>query len=90
MVLRLLIAAQIAWVAALGVVARGIFPPRPFLGWAESAIGLAFLPALVAFPVLVSRSLGRAGLPPWKRRAVAGIEAILCLASFLAVLPAVQ
>jgi hypothetical protein len=90
MVLRLLIAVQLTWVALLGVVARGVFPSGPALGLAESAVGLCFLPALIAFPVLVSAALRRACLPTWKRRLVVGIEASLCLATVIAALPAVQ
>ena len=90
MVLRALIVIQIAWVTLLGVVARGVFPASPLLGWAEAVIFPVFTPALVAFPVGVNFALRRSALPPWKHRAVVGIEAALCFASLIAVLPAVQ
>jgi hypothetical protein len=90
MVIRALIAVQLVWVGLLGLIARGIFPTGPALEWAEVAVVPLFPLAFVAFPVLVTLALRRAGLPPWKCSAVVGIEVMLCVASVVAVLPAVQ
>ena len=90
MILRALIAVQIAWVALVGAVARGVFPAPSPLGWVEAAVFLTFYPALFAFPVGVHLALRRSGLPRWKTHAVAGVEAALVFATLVAALPAVQ
>ncbi len=91
--LRVLVILQIACVAFLAAAfregPRAVFPGR----LAQPAGGLAailFLPVLIGFPILVYRAAGRSGLPAWKRGILAGIEATLVYATFLAIWPAVS
>lgn len=90
MLLRVLIAVQMASVALLGGIMRGPVPAIPFQALAEIVAALAFPGVSLGLPIGVILALRHAGLPLWKRWVLIGIEAALYLATLLAILPAVQ
>ncbi len=90
MALRLLIIAQITWIAVVGAETRGILGASSMPTVIGLVIALTLYPVLIGFPIAVWFAARRAGLPTWKRRVLLGIEAALGYATFLALLPAVQ
>jgi hypothetical protein len=89
MFLRVVIAVHILWVVLLGAVERVELSPFVYsLLRGISIIG--FEPLLIGFPVLVAIGIRRSAMPWWKNVLVIAIEVVLCLESFVAVLPGVQ
>jgi hypothetical protein len=89
MFLRVVIAAQIVWVALAGL------PDRVELSPFACALirGMTtFVPPmpLIAFPALVAVAMWRSPLPRWKCVIVWCIEVVLLLESIIAVLPGIQ
>lgn len=90
MMLRALIAVQMAMITLLGWIVRGPVLAIPFQVLAEIVAALAFPGVLLGLPIGVILALRRSGLPLWKRCVLIGIEVALYFATLLALLPAVQ
>lgn len=93
MKLRVLIILQIVCVAFIGAACRegpdAVFSGR-LAGPAMRLAAIVFHPVWIGFPILVYKAVKRLELPAWKCLMLAGIEAALVFATWLALLPAVQ
>lgn len=87
--LRLLIAAQLAWVCLAGALCRGLFP-EAIAEWVAWIVAPPYPFVLFGFPVLVLLAVRRERWPAWRFWLVGAMQAALTFATMLAVLPAFQ
>lgn len=87
--LRLLIAAQLAWVSLAGALCRGLLP-KAIAEWVEGIVAPTYLLALFGFPVLVVLVVRRERWPEWRFWLVGVTQTALTFATLLAVMPAFQ